>query len=116
MRNYSFETYRSSDGSLYVDFLFWNLSTDDADDGLEGWRIYIYSDINYGNKSTSFVDTHRLQSIDESHPYICWTDEIKTLSDAKSIAALWADCTALYIKGEGSFNDVARRLTNGSVK
>ncbi len=112
MLEHSYETYRSSDGSLYVDFLFWNLSTDGADDGLEGWRIYIYSDINYENKSTSFVDTHRLHDSGESHSYICWTNKIETLEQAKIIAALWADCTALYIKGEGSFNDIARRLTN----
>ena len=105
-------TYRSSDGSLYVDFLFWNLDSDRINDGQHGWRIYIISPIDFKDKSSSYFETHRLHDSGETYPYICWTNEIKTIKQAKAIASLWADCIALYIKGEGRFNDIASRLMN----
>ena len=103
-------TYRSSDGSLYVDFLFWNLSTDGASDHARGWRIYIISPIDFKNQNASSGATHRLKAPNETYPYICWVGEIKTLKQAKAVAALWADCIALYIKGEGNFDTIASRL------
>lgn len=110
MLQYENATYRSSDGSFYVDFLFWNLGTDGANDGRRGWRVYIISPIDFKGKSSSYVETHRLHDPNETYPYICWTNELKTLKQAKAVAALWADCIALYIKGEGRFNDIASRL------
>lgn len=95
-------TYRSSDGSLYVDFDFCKM-----EDG--GYRIYILSDINYCGRAESSPDTHRI--ITSPYSYICWDGKISSLKQAKAVAALWADTTALYIKGYTDFDTIARILS-----
>ena len=59
------------------------------------WRIHINTAINYGQRSSSAVQTHRLGL--PLGQYICWTDRIETVSGAQAIAALWADSTENYI-------------------
>ena len=73
-------TYRSSDGSLYVDFYFV-----ECENG-SGWRIYIISPINYRGHPDGLNITHR------------------------AVAALWADVTALYVQGKGTFDEIACKL------
>lgn len=97
-------TYRSSDGSLYVDFYF----AEYGDSG--GWRIYIISPINYRGHPDSLNITHRIQAGGESYPYICWSQRIATYENALAVAALWADVTALYVQGKGTFDEIARKL------
>jgi len=63
--------------------------------GEDGWRVYINNSPDYGRRSSSSIDTHRLEI--ENHPYICWNQPINTLSQAQAVSALWADCTQRYI-------------------
>lgn len=99
-------TYRSSDGSLYVHFWFVKLRCRRRWD----WRIYILSPIDFHGRSEDFSATHRLQGEEDLHPRVCWTREIESLSEAKTVAALWADCIALYIQSQKSFDEIARQL------
>ena len=96
--------YRSVDGSQYFDFYFYNIGL------LRGWRIYIIGHIDYGNRNASFHSTHRLHDHSGTYDYICWNRRIASLKDAKRIAALWADTTALYIKNGGNFDTIANQL------
>lgn len=95
-------TYRTSDGSLCVDFDFRRMENGD-------YRIYILSDINYHGRPDSSLATHRI--ITMPHSYICWNGTIRSLKQAKAVAALWADTTALYIKGYTDFDTIARILS-----
>ena len=84
--------YRSSDNTLTFDFVFWHLSQD------EGWRIYIINQIDYGTHSHGSHSAHWLHDYRDTYPYICWAGKIETLQQAKAVASLWADATALYVK------------------
>ena len=102
--DYIRHNYRTSDGSMTVDFLFYNLGL------LKGWRIYIISNIDYGDKNISGHATHRNHFPEDTYPSICWNKRISTLEKARAVASVWADVTALYIKGRGSFDAIARQL------
>ena len=104
--NNEWTSYRTSDGSMTLEFYFVNCGL------LKGWRIYIISRINYKGRDASFHSTHRLHDSRETHVYICWLGRIATLQQAKAIAALWADTTALYIQDGGTFDAIAARLRN----
>ena len=95
----------TSDRSLTVDFVFWDL-------GDRGWRIYIISSIDYRGRDCSSHAAHWLHDPGDSYPYICWAGDIETLEQAKSVASLWAECTAKYIRSHKSFDDIANRLKN----
>ena len=60
------------------------------------WRVYIVDQPAYQGRSESMHDTHRLGSSGDW--YVCWTKPMRTLDAAKQVAALWADCTQLYIR------------------
>ncbi len=96
--------YRTSDGSLVIDFFI--LYCDEQ----IGWRIYIISNINYKRRDTSHIITHRNHCVGETYDYICWTGKLSTLDKAKAVAALWGDCTAEYIKSNKSFDAIASKL------
>lgn len=100
--------YRSSDGSMYFDFVFWHLSQ------ASGWRIYIINDINYGTRPDGSSSAHWLKDPRDTYRYICWDGMIATFNQAKAVAALWADTTAIYIRSENdSFNSIADKLRKG---
>ena len=99
-RDYIRLDYWTSDRSLVVDFVFW-------DRGARGWRIYIISQIDYQGRNCSSHAAHWLHDNDDSYPYICWAGNIETLEQAKSVASLWAECTARYIRSRQSFDDIA---------
>ena len=102
--NYQRVTYTTMDRSLEMDFVF-------MDGGQSiGWRIYIINRVDYKGRNTSFHATHRLHASGETYDYICWSGRIATLEDAKKIASLWADTTALYIRNGGSFDAIAKQL------
>lgn len=96
--------YRTSDGSLVIDFFI--LYCDDE----TGWRIYIISDISYKGQNTDGHATHRNHYAGDTYPSVCWQGRLSTIEEAKAVAALWGDCTAQYIKGKGSFDQIAKRL------
>jgi hypothetical protein len=82
--------YRTRDGGADYRFGFVERS-----DGT--WRIYILDQPGYGHRSTGTYATHRL-SDGGPHQYICWTGTIRSLADAKQVAAVWADRTQGYIR------------------
>lgn len=70
----------------------------------------IISPINYRGHPDSLNITHRIQAGGESYPYICWSQRIATYENALAVAALWADVTALYVQGKGTFDEIACKL------
>ena len=76
-RDYIRLNYWTSDRSLVVDYVFWDL-------GERGWRIYIISHIDYQGRDCSSHAAHWLQDNDSSYPYICWNGNIATLEQAKA--------------------------------
>lgn len=65
------------------------------------WRAYILEHPGYGGRSASSHATHRLS--DSRGYYICWNRSLRSLEEAKQVAALWAECTQLYISGGVGF-------------
>ena len=87
--------YRTSDGR--ADYLFnFEQQYDDT------WRVYIEDQPSYGNRETDGHSTHRYS--DGDRYYICWTQELESLEDARNVAALWADETQKYIRTGYAFN------------
>jgi hypothetical protein len=65
------------------------------------WRVYIFSQPSYRGRSEGANETHRLT--DGGRKYICWTTPIRSLPDAKKVAAAWADKTQEYIRTGARF-------------
>lgn len=86
--------YRTKDGAADYQFMF-------EEQQNRTWKAYIEKQPPYRGRSEDLHSTHRLT--DGSRKYVCWTRELKSLDDAKKVAALWADCTQNYIK-TGNFN------------
>ena len=86
--------YRTTDGRADYKFSFERQSGGD-------WIPFILSQPSYGSRDTDLHPTHRL--IDTGRYYVCWTDPLRTLSDAKRVAALWADATQNYIRSGTRF-------------
>ena len=81
--------YRTSDGA--ADYLF---SFEEQSDGT--WRAYIEQQPSYRGRPTDAHSTHRLS--DGGRKYVCWTRPLRSLEEAKQVAALWADKTQEYIR------------------
>lgn len=78
------------------------------------WRVYIDRQPAYGRRPAGAVATHRLGL--PRRAYICWDKPLRTYEDARSVAALWADCTQHYI-ATGVFGPPPnrRRVHDGST-
>lgn len=98
------QTYRTGTGRLEVDFLFYNLGGD------RGWRIYIISQIDYGARPCYSHAAHWLQDQYERYKYICWDGLIPDLDSARTIAAIWSECTDRYIHGTETFDAIASKI------
>lgn len=81
--------YRTRDGLAYFHFSF-----EEADDGT--WRAYIDQQPSYAGRATDAHSTHRLS--DGDRKYVCWTSSLRSLNEAKKVAAFWADKTQEYIR------------------
>jgi hypothetical protein len=86
--------YRTKDGRADYRFSF-----EEQQDGT--WRAYIEEQPSYCGRPTDAHATHRLS--DNNRKYVCWTDPLKSLAEAKSVAALWADATQKYIQTGQTF-------------
>lgn len=62
----------------------------------DGYRVFIDGQPSYGFRDSSAHATHRLS--DGSRKYVCWTQPIRSETDARKVAAAWADATQEYIK------------------
>lgn len=82
--------YRTRDGR--ADYVF---SFEQQSNG--SWRAYIVSQPSYGLlRDKDCHTTHRLT--DGGRHYVCWTNELRSLSELRQVAALWADSTQNYIR------------------
>lgn len=86
--------YRTKDGRVDYEFSF-----EEQADG--SWRAYIANQPSYGNRPSGCHTTHRLS--DGLRKYVCWTQKLQTLQDAKQVAAMWADKTQEYIRTGARF-------------
>lgn len=86
--------YRTRDG--YADYRF---SFERESDG--SWRAYILEQPRYGSVDTGPHATHRLTASD-GRRYVCWTRSLANESEARQVAAKWADATQQYIRA-GNF-------------
>lgn len=81
---------------------------------LRGFRIYLMTPVNYKKYSRWRLElsdfTHRIKVKGKSYYYICWSQRIPTMREAKKVAELWAECTAYYIKFGGRFKKIAELL------
>lgn len=83
--------YRTLDGATDICFLF-------RDCGVNGWRAYILSNLDYGPRDASSVASHRLYDSELRLHYICWSRRIATKDECKAVAKLWSDKTMDYIR------------------
>lgn len=81
--------YRTKDGCADYEFSFEKRS-----DG--SWRVYIENQPSYRNRSEDGHSTHRLTN--GNRKYVCWTKQLDSLDEAKTVAQLWADKTQEYIR------------------
>lgn len=81
--------YRTKDGLTDYQFSF-----EQQPDG--NWRAYILTNVDYRGHADGCHETHRLR--DGSRPYVCWTNPLTTESEARAVAAIWADKTQRYIR------------------
>ena len=129
---YEYNAYRTSDGSLDIEFLF-------VDRGTEGWRAYILTPINYKRvsllRSDDISTVHRLTEFDiamlkkirkfkategignplSAIKYICWKNKVTSLELMRKIAATWSEITAYYIKHGGTFQTIQKKLAKDGI-
>jgi hypothetical protein len=86
--------YRTKDGQADYGFSLERQSNGE-------YRAYIQSQPGYQGRSNDAHSTHRYT--DGDRRYICYTGTLTTESQAKSVAAIWADNTQTYIKTGRSF-------------
>src|SRR5216684_6994584 len=79
-------TYRTSNGNNYNFSFEWQKDF--------SIRPYIECMPSYGSRDTSVYKTHRLY--DGSRPYVCWDTSLRSMDDAKKVAANWARRTDRY--------------------
>jgi len=95
-----FRYYRTKDGLADYGFSFERQPNGE-------WRAYIVSMPSYGRRNTSLHVTHRLR--DNGRYYVCWSEPLRSLEDAKKVAALWADLTQEYIKTGRTIDEQMRQ-------
>jgi len=91
--------YFTGDRSMQFDFVFMHCD--------DGWRAYIINEIDYGYKDDSGQATHRNHFPGDTYKHICWNTRLNTLDEAKAVASAWADITALYLRTNLSFDELA---------
>ena len=86
--------YRTSDGLADYQFSF-----EEQSNGT--WKAYIEAQPSYQGRASDSHSTHRLA--DGNRKHICWDRPLKSLEEAKGVAAAWADKTQDYIKTGSKF-------------
>ncbi len=129
---YEYNTYRTSDCLLDINFLFVEIAPSD-------WRAYILTDINYKKFSSGRSDSiniiHRLTEHNEAlitkirafirnndipyHKtdihYICWDKKIESLESIRELAKTWSEITSYYIKHGGDFGTIQPILKSKGI-
>lgn len=60
------------------------------------WRAYIVRQPSYRGRDDNCHVTHRLS--DSHGRYVCWDHALRSLEEAKQVAAAWAEATQRYIR------------------
>lgn len=60
------------------------------------YRIYLEEIPDYRGRNRDLQIVHCYMDI-QNRPYLCWTEPIRSIEDAKKIARAWADRTQTYI-------------------
>lgn len=81
--------YRTRDGA--ADYAFSFETREDS-----SWRVYIDNQPSYQGRPDEPATTQR--ACEGDRHYVDWSRPIASLSDAKNVAAIWADKTQDYIK------------------
>ena len=68
------------------------------------YRIYILEQPNYGSRASNPIASHRIPDGDRHFICISTGSEPKTVAEAISWYAYWAEKTVKYIKSGGSFS------------
>lgn len=82
--------YRTRNGQHDIKFWFKNCAQN-------GWRAYIMSNINYGDRPSDAHSSHRLFDSNLNLHYVCWDRSISTKAECKAVAGQWSDLTIRYI-------------------
>jgi hypothetical protein len=64
-------------------------------------RVYIDAQPSYRGRSSDGHSTHRYT--EGGRNFVCWTEPVRSESEAKQVAAKWADSTQDYIKRGENF-------------
>jgi hypothetical protein len=81
--------YRTRDGT--VDYQFRIVKFNDGN-----YRLYIISQPSYNGRPEDGHSTHRYWDEELGCHYVCWSVDITSYEDAKTIAAKWAEGTQQY--------------------
>lgn len=95
MKEIVIDTYRTTDGRDQYTFSF-----EEQDDG--SWLAFIVTQPDYNGLPDDLHETHRLSASDGRY-YVCWTHTLRTIAEAKTVAALWAEQTQKYRAGLAAF-------------
>jgi hypothetical protein len=87
-------SYRTKDGQADYGFSF-----EEQSDGT--WRSYVVRQPSYQGRDESAHSTHRMS--DRGRQYLDWGSPLRSLDQAKQVAALWADFTQNYIRTGARF-------------
>lgn len=60
------------------------------------YRVYLEKIPDYKGRNRNLQIVHCYMDI-QNRPYLCWTEPIRSVEDAKKIARVWADRTQMYI-------------------
>lgn len=61
------------------------------------YRAYILRQPGYGRLPADLHTTHRLRD-GRGRLYVCWTSPLRSEQEARTVAALWADLTQVYLR------------------
>lgn len=81
--------YRTKDGTADYSFSFERQPSGD-------WRAFVLSQPSYGGRDESPLIIHRLS--DGGRKFVCWKGRLSSESDARAVAAEWANATQQYIR------------------
>ena len=79
----------------------------------DGYRVYINRVPNlFISRDKTNYNPHLYKEKSNNMFYICWTNRIKRIDDAKTLARLWADATQQFVETGSPANGFLKEKTN----